>query len=286
MIEKLEKFFKKDLELKILLNKLIIECDEVKYQDILFYALKEIKYEINKILEDFNLEENKEIINNKFENYEKKLINTSCNNEKLKKYYQNNFIDLSDNVIEELKKTNKGYYSRKDISKYLKIATSINEIIHIIHSYIINDETLYEKMEILGKRYYENEFPLILYGEKNELAHSIFMSIPHETLNGETHILGLKNKILMMIRDRGHALSIEIEIEENDIYVKYFIPKICNIEMINNLTKFGINKVKNNEIGTTGEFKTNKENLVKEIIEFIENVPTDEHIKDEDIRIK
>ena len=40
-----------------------------------------------------------------------------------------------------------------------------------------------------------------------------------------------------MARDLGHALTIEIEIENTKAHVSYFILKVCNIDMINNLKR-------------------------------------------------
>ena len=66
----------------------------------------------------------------------------------------------------------------------------------------------------------------------------------------------------MMIRDRGHALTIEIDIDGNEVLINYFIPKLRNINMINELP--GVYKVKDNEyIGTTGIFKTSVNDLSK-----------------------
>lgn len=78
----------------------------------------------------------------------------------------------------------------------------------------------------------------------------------------------------MMIRDRGHALTIEIDIDGNEVLINYFIPKLCNINMINELP--GVYKVKDNEyIGSTGIFKTSVNDLSKTLFKFISMVPTD-----------
>lgn len=80
----------------------------------------------------------------------------------------------------------------------------------------------------------------------------------------------------MMVRDRGHALSIEIEKENDKYYVKYFIPKICNIDMVNSLK--GVNKVTRDSKYTVGVFETDLERLPFEIINFISKVPMDNHM--------
>lgn len=33
-----------------------------------------------------------------------------------------------------------------------------------------------------------------------------------------------------MVRDRGHALSIEVTLNKDNARIEYFIPKICNVE--------------------------------------------------------
>ena len=77
----------------------------------------------------------------------------------------------------------------------------------------------------------------------------------------------------MMVRDRGHALSIEIEKENDKYYVKYFIPNINNVDMVNELK--GVRKVNDQSKFTTGIFETNLENLTSNLTDFIGHVPTD-----------
>ncbi len=75
-----------------------------------------------------------------------------------------------------------------------------------------------------------------------------------------TNIINLENKILSMARDLGHASELEIDISNpNAIFVKYFIPKSINLEMIASLK--GI-KEKNEEF-SIGDFQTTKEDLVR-----------------------
>ena len=52
-----------------------------------------------------------------------------------------------------------------------------------------------------------------------------------------------------------------------------FIPKLCNIEMINNLP--GVNKVNKNSIGATGVIETPINTLPGVLFDFISKVPTD-----------
>lgn len=77
----------------------------------------------------------------------------------------------------------------------------------------------------------------------------------------------------MMVRDVGHALTIEVTINNNIARMEYFIPKLCNINMINALP--GVNKVNENSIGATGVIETDISNLSGTLFYFISKVPTD-----------
>lgn len=66
----------------------------------------------------------------------------------------------------------------------------------------------------------------------------------------------------MMVRDKGHVLSIEITYEDKDVVVEYFIPKLCNIDMVNVLP--GVIKVNEDvpmNVGTTGRFVVSKKRI-------------------------
>lgn len=55
-------------------------------------------------------------------------------------------------------------------------------------------------------------YSINLYGSDYDLAKEIFLRYPLEMSSGQADILRLKNssKVLIMVRDRGHALSIEL----------------------------------------------------------------------------
>ena len=89
----------------------------------------------------------------------------------------------------------------------------------------------------------------------------------------------MTDKILMMVRDRGHALTIDIDTaKKDDILVRYFVPKLCNRDMVEALP--GVNKAGISESGATGLFQTSGEELPKALFDFIGKVPTDDYIPD------
>ena len=76
-----------------------------------------------------------------------------------------------------------------------------------------------------------------------------------------------------MVRDRAHALTMEVSINNNIARVEYFVPKIGETDLINVLP--GINKVNSADIGTTGIFETDVDSLSESLFDFISKVPTD-----------
>ena len=102
----------------------------------------------------------------------------------------------------------------------------------------------------------------------------IFKMFPNDLDCGWTDMVAINDrKLIIMVRDRGHALTIEVTLNNNIARIEYFIPKLCNIEMINNLP--GVNKVNKNSIGATGVIETPINTLPGVLFDFISKVPTD-----------
>ena len=100
------------------------------------------------------------------------------------------------------------------------------------------------------------------------------MLFPNDLDVGWTDMVAVnERKLLMMVRDRGHALTIEITLNLQTARIEYFIPKLCNVDMINNLP--GINKVNQDSIGATGIIETPINDLPNALFSFISKVPTD-----------
>ena len=117
-----------------------------------------------------------------------------------------------------------------------------------------------------------------MYGEETELSRKLFEGIPEDLDVGCTEIVSMPNKILMMVRDRGHALTIDMDTtKENDIGVKYFVPKLCNRGMIEALP--GVNASAISDNGATGFFVTSKDEMTSKVLDFIGKVPTDNDIQ-------
>ena len=279
-LNNIEKFFKYDIAVKNILfnvspkeeykynNEAIIE-----YSESLNQAIKDIEFYINSILRSFNfLDSDKEYFNNFIKLLKNELINCGTDFNKLKNFYEVYLSNMREELVNLVGSNIAGYYMFSGVS--LNNAKSINELLHVVHQTIVNNENNYKKLPVLDSK---GDFAT-LYGKENPLARYIFSNINENIDSSEFSMMSLgDDRILIMVRDHGHALSIEIEQEKDKYYVKYFLPKICNVKMVNELN--GVRKVDNNSKFTTGIFETTKENLPYELIEFITKVPTDFHMR-------
>ena len=281
-LKKLEKFFNYDLKVKKIMYESSFKDNNaytkdntslIEYKDLLFKNLQELEYYIINSLKMFNYDEDTiETIQNKFNIYKQILIDCKTESKYLKSFYQAIFSDMNEGLIKEISENCYGYYLFND-RDIIKKATTINEMLHCIHHSITNDEYYYQSISEINKKYNNNKSEITLSGKENKLAEQIYNSIPLELDCGITNIIGLNNKVLIMIRELGHALTIEITEEESNITIDYFIPKICNVEMVNKLK--GVTKVTEEDNYTIGKFNTTEENLSNELINFISMVPTD-----------
>lgn len=283
-LEKIEKFFKEDLAIKqeIINAKPNNEygCSEellVKYSD---YLMKMLNY-IEEIIKDMikikdSTMYTQKILEQKFKNYKEKLAEAGLDYNRLKKFYEKYFCSMKESFIKRVSEECVGYYESTNFNVILE-SESINELLHGIHQSVINDDKLYKKMPILDEKYTEYNEYFRLYGKSvNKIAQEIFYNMPMEIIESDTDILSLENKTLMLCRDMGHAMVIEINEKDEKCEVNYFIPKICNVEMINELR--GVRKVTSQETFTTGMFDTNIENISHDIIDLMSKVPTDTNL--------
>lgn len=181
---------------------------------------------------------------------------------------------MNKELVNKVKNSFAGYTLFNPIGEVLIDAKRMNELLHVFHSYMLNNEFFYQNLPVLGR--FKNNIgeDITIHGKNNnELAKSLFSNFPKELDAGITDIVSLDNKIIMMIRDLGHALTIEIDIENDKCIVRYFVPKICNPLKAKELK--GVREIKENEKATSGMFECNKKELLYELYKFISMVPTD-----------
>lgn len=280
-LEVIETFFRYDLKIKKIMHDVapnyMYKNDSeylLSYSEQLNDALSSVKFYFNKMLDMLNYSDiDKRYVESFIQNYQQQLIKINLEFDKLSKFYVSCFANISDELINKVNSECIGYSVNDSIR--LTEGKTVNEILHIIHQSVINNEKVYKSMPVLNQKYNMEGYPITLYGHNYGIAEKIFNYFPTNIICGDTDILSLNNKILIMVRDRGHALMIEIEKEDKDeiYYVKYFIPKICNMEMVNSLK--GVRKVNSNYGYTNGVFECDEQSLPYELVTFISKVPTD-----------
>lgn len=289
--ENLKNFFLSDMKMKeTLLNLAPTELDDyseetrIEYTDKLYKALKDFEIEFIEIANRFG---NNPVGNNPgviesiksyFDKVKEKFLISNYEPGVIQKLYKEHFSDMNPKLIEDVKEEFvSDYFLGWDLEKIIKETKTVNELLHTYHSYVENNADLMESLPVISKKQNIFEWPITLYGEENEISNKLFEDFPVELDCGYTNIVSMQNKILMMVRDKGHALTIDIDTtNKDDILVKYFVPKLCNREMIEALP--GINEKSITENGAIGMFQTSSEDMSKLLFDFIEKVPTDADI--------
>ena len=194
--------------------------------------------------------------------------------EKLKSFYQKYISNMEPSFIDDVKRSYIGYYFGGGGVSPLKKASTINEILHLMHSRIINNEGLLQSIPLLNEKDNQHNNTISLRGIRNPMFEQLFMMLPTDSDCGITDMVIINEKTLITLaRDRGHALSIEVTLNKDNARIEYFIPKICNVEMVNKIP--GVNKVNDDSIGTTGTIEVEVKDLPTALFNFISMVPTD-----------
>ena len=245
----------------------------MKYGDQLSDILNQIQYLFLKIDKDFNLGLHDYIIN-LFNKYQDKVITASNDYEKMEQVYKEIFANDRESFTEQVNSEFYGYSTQNKLDT-LKKAESIDELLHAIHRYIITNEKVYKSLPIIASRELENGEAINLYNNDLVLGKQIFNNFPLKLNIGETSILNINdNHVLMMIRDVGHALTIDINKDDKYYHINYFIPKICNYLMVNQLP--GVDLVKQSSKYARGNYTVTESTLLFNIYNLIQNVPTDD----------
>lgn len=283
-LEKLKKFFDYNLKIKRVLyesasNKYMDGYDtsySVEYADKLYNAFEDIEYYMTTIANLFLSEDYHKYVKALFGVYKEELLKCGSDFNKLRKFYVNCFSYINPQLVNEVRETCVGYYGFNSGFSLVKKAKTINELLHVMHAAIVNNENTYRNIPLIARRENDNGKYIELVGVQNDVAQEIFNSFPSEIFSDMVNIMSFGNKVLLMVRDLGHALSIEIDIENSECVVKYFIPKICNYLMVNELK--GVTSVRLDSKYAVGEFIIPKNEVANAISDFVLGVPSDEHM--------
>lgn len=284
-LQKLELFFKYDMEIKnILYGIQVDESDKYNREsldskrDKIYNSLKDLRWYFKDISNKFMLSLDKRI-DDLFDSYVEKLYKCTSNN--LNRYYNNMFIfcndyltDLDSSFVRAVGENSIGYSAYSPISCMSKVKT-VNELLHMIHMHITNDLSTYNSINLLDSKENSIGYDINLRGRVNDIGLSIFKSIPLSLPCGDMDIISFSsNKVLIMVRDMGHALVLDILKNGDHCEVKYHIPKICNVSMVQKLKGLGT-KVTSESIYAFGYFEVPIDKIGEEVSNFISMVPTD-----------
>ncbi len=174
---------------------------------------------------------------------------------------------------DEINKSCQGYREfGPNLPSLIGRTKSINELVHLLHSYIVNNETILQSMPVVAQRERNHRGNYVLHGEENDISRAILDGLPDDETIGRTDIVSMENRILMMVKGKAHALTVDLDtIDDEDIIVHYFLPKIGNRAMVKKLP--GAKNLQ--EDCAKGTFDTTRERVVVDILDFIEKVPSD-----------
>lgn len=282
-LKALKKFIKTDLSIKNDLLQLapnnadnFDEASKINYTDKLYQSLKYLEFDFKSSFEGFGLSEAvNESLTDFFNKTREQLAIGNYKNTDCHEIFQKNFSNMSKDFIENVKKTFVGYtsFNLGDLNNSIKDAKTVNELLHSCHSYVMNNKELLSSITKISEKQNKFNYPIMLYGENTKQAEELFKKFPTDLDVGWTDIISLEDQIFMMVRDRGHALTIDIDTSKDDYFVKYFVPKLCNEDMIKTLP--GINKDNISNNGASGSFICNNKEFTDKLFSFIEKVPTD-----------
>lgn len=186
---------------------------------------------------------------------------------------------MNHELIYKINEEIKGYYIFNSYQSLFLNCKTINEMIHVLHMYLVNSEYFYNNAQLIEEKTDENMNKISLHGYKTTLSKAIYDNLDFTIDSSIITILSLDNNhLLIMARDLGHATTIEIEVNENIAYVNYFIPKICNIDMVNKLKGITPLKPEENRNWAKGHFKTSLNDLIPTLISLLKNIPKDKDI--------
>ena len=253
----------------------------IKYTDKLYDSVSKLQSEFFEICRLFDMSEDFfKAVYDFMEKIRERIVNTNYTNEDVKNIYNDCFASMSEKNLKEIRKNIYGdstVYSEVEewiVLDILKKCSSVNELLHFFHIYVTNNlDALRSIPEIVHKDSAGDA--IILRGVDSKIGRQIYEAFDSRIDVGITDIVSIReDKVLIVVRDRGHALQIEIESKnDKEVGVYYFIPKVVIPEMFTGLK--GINRLKPDDTFAFGSFISEKENVAIDVFELVKNVPTD-----------
>lgn len=281
-LQAFKNFFRTDMRVKRemidLAPKSLDETDEearVKYVDRAYKQFKGFRQDFLGIVEDFWPGDTvRQKTEDFFQRGENRFALSNYDSNVPRELYRSVFTDMRPEFVEMTKEIAGYYLLSKNILDVLSNATTINELLHGYHSCIMNDERVLQRVPAIAEKESADHDPIILRGDGSGLGRQAFDALTGELDVADTDIVSADDRFMMMVRSRGHALTIsgEPDMDNPDkIWISYNVPKLCNEEMIKALP--GLAGYSEN--GARGDFCVNREEFGEKLADFINRVPTD-----------
>jgi len=319
-LQKFQHFFDLDIALKQKLVDLapplnLSEEETFKYSDKLYKSLNSIEKQLIDIANTFGFGDSvNQIIQTSISGYKDKIAQTDYSINDLSRLYNECFAMMGEKTLDTIRENVFPYSSiytdydaeiqklidtgaeqwaiddeiwMKDnsvnLSTLISKCSSVNEILHTFHDYITYDNELLKTISTRKQKSNDDGYLVSLRGNENQIAEQIFQEYDISTSSGDVEVIGFdENNALLMCRDRGHALTIEIQKKNcNEVGIYYFIPKMGTGDLIlnyDNLGFKGINSKKDSSF-IIGSFVSNYELAATEIMNIIKLTPTDKKMR-------
>lgn len=226
------------------------------------------------------------------EGFRRDVVNPSLDFAQLSAIYNKDIASMDPDFVKLVSKELISYTIFNDFDKALGEVKTFNELLHLVHMQLQSNEDFYEKLPKWGEDY-DNGNQFDAYGEETKYARDLFneavtiLGADRYGRDGNKYPPGqimqmysVDDIIQLLVRDFGHALTVEVDTSNpRAALVKYNIPKVTNIEMVNDLP--GVNNIQDSSglFGVAnGKFEVAYDNIGKDIADFIMKIPTDKNI--------
>ena len=290
-LESISKFFEYDIKIKKDMMKLSIDekymNDKSYIEDFVDQAYKNLYdiiinfgyimevLEIDNVTQEYIISFMSEVTNIFYE--------CGYNPIKLQTFYHDYISDMSPDIISKISANLAANLPTRTYVYPLRTSHTINELLHIFHQYVVNDDILFYMVPNITYPITDNKGVINYRGKESNMANIIVKSLAQNIVYYPYYmdLISINDKkAILLVKGLAHATSFEIDkTEQGDIRVEYFIPKIYEVNAINKLN--GIDKVSENASvmrGATGIFYTNEERIGLDIFHIINNIPTEEDL--------
>ena len=263
----------------------------VKYSDILWKKIDVIRSKYLHICKLFDIDFATPIIDNFIEKCKNRLMNTDYSFNDFQAIYNECFAKMEQKTLDLVDDNIYGYSDTipQDICEILPKCSSCNELLHTLHCYVIRNQDFLKKINEIECKQIFVGCKVALRGDENPYAKEIYDTLIEQASDlsyefrfdniGNTDIVAINksNKILIMVRDKGHSLTIESKLEQDGNFgVEYYMPKSISYEVVRKLKGFQHSNSKYSF--SKGSFLTSSSLFVNDIVDLINSSPTDENL--------